>query len=90
LQPSGNPILLVGRKGRYLGEDICERPGHALRILPRGLPNKPLQADEAAARTLGVTSCGRLGGGFAAERQAVGRTTKRRPDEYHRQVSNLC
>ena len=38
LEPSGNPILLVGRKGRYLGEDICERPSHAPRILPGGLP----------------------------------------------------
>jgi hypothetical protein len=34
----------------------------------------PLQSDEAAARTLGVTSSGQLGGGFAAERQIVRQT----------------
>ena len=73
LQPSGNPILLVGRKGRYLGKNICERPGHALRIMPSGLPNKPLQPDEAAVGTLGVTSCDRLVGGLAAQRQGVRR-----------------
>jgi hypothetical protein len=34
----------------------------------------PLQSDEAAAGTCGVTSNGQLGGGFAAERQIVGQT----------------
>jgi hypothetical protein len=48
LEPSGNPILIVRRKGRYLAEDICERPSHAPRIPPRGLPNKPLQMTRAA------------------------------------------
>jgi hypothetical protein len=43
LQPSCNPILLVGRKGRQLGEDVFERLSHASRILSGRLPNKPLQ-----------------------------------------------
>jgi hypothetical protein len=45
LQPSGNPILLVGWEGRQLGEDVFERLSHASRILSGRLPNKPLQAD---------------------------------------------
>jgi len=42
LQPSGNPILLVGWKGRQLGEDVFERLSHASRIPAGKLPNKPL------------------------------------------------
>jgi hypothetical protein len=43
LQPSGNAILLVGWKGRQLGEDVFERLSHASRIPSGRLPNKPLQ-----------------------------------------------
>jgi hypothetical protein len=43
LQPSGNPILLVGWKGRQLGEDVFERLSHASRIPSERLPNKLLR-----------------------------------------------
>jgi hypothetical protein len=50
LQPSGDPILLVGREGRQLGEDVFERLSHAARILSAKLPYKPLQPEEADER----------------------------------------
>jgi len=55
LQPSGNSILLVGWKGRQLGEDVFEGLSHASRILFGRLPNKPLQplqTDDPAVGTL--------------------------------------
>jgi hypothetical protein len=58
LEPSRNPVLLVWRKGRYLGEDICERPSHAPRILPGGLPNKPLQRTKACQLSVDLQRTG--------------------------------
>jgi hypothetical protein len=73
LQPSGDPILLVGRERRQLGEDVFERLGHALRILSGRLPNNPLQL-AIPPQGHRVRSWCRLGGAPAAERQGASLT----------------
>jgi hypothetical protein len=53
LQPIGDAILLVRRKGRDLEKNAAQGPSHPERIRSEGLPNNPLQPDRAAARVLG-------------------------------------